>query len=237
MLIEEQKQKYIDEIMNLLFVGNLELAEQLMQAVGLFEYFMERFAPYFAVIPNAKTFEDLYKITEIRINFCDNDILFFQNLERLVFANSSEIERIDKFVINADLKFKNLKFLGISTFLEIENIEKIKAHNLPNVKQIILRNSTPINFGYIPAEFCNFTNLTALRIQNFGIITIPDEISKLQNLKTLSLDFNNIKIIPESMKTMKNLERFDFSHNQITKIPEFLQKCDNSSILTDYKII
>lgn len=237
MLVEEQKQKYIDEITNLLFVGNLELAEQLMQSVELSEYFMQRFAPYFAAIPNAKTFKDLYDVTELRINFCNDDILFFQNLERLSFANLSDAQRDIKLTINTELKFKNLKVLGFFSCSEIVNIEKIKAKNLPNVKQIILRNSTPINFGYIPVEFFDFTNLTALTIQNFGVTSIPYEICKLQNLKSLNLGNNNIKVIPESMKTMKNLERFDFSDNQIIQIPNFLQKCSKSSILADYKII
>ena len=64
------------------------------------------------------------------------------------------------------------------------------------------------NFGAVPAEIGELTNLTKLEMYGAGVTSLPPEIGKLNNLKELNLSENSfLRTLPPEIGKLNKLER------------------------------
>ncbi|CAL4979291.1 unnamed protein product [Urochloa decumbens] len=109
----------------------------------------------------------------------------------------------------------------------LQGIISTYIKNIPNSLNVLILIENQLA-GAIPSEIGNFTNLTALQIDN-NLLSghIPDTLGNLRNLSILSLSNNKLSgEIPQSIGKLDQLTELYFEENHLTGvIPSSLHGC------------
>lgn len=160
--------------------------------------------------------KNMYDAYDITSNYCygiPDEIVYFQNLNSLVyrFVDSK------KYPIKISNKMGQLKKL-ISIKIKDSKLDEIPKEilQLTNLKFIILDQN---NIQEISEEIEHLYNLECLILESNNIKQIPKEIGQLKKLELLNISKNKISIIPEEICMLGKLTHLNLSFNNIKKFP------------------
>ena len=75
------------------------------------------------------------------------------------------------------------------------------------------------NWGVLPLEISQLSNLTSLELINIPFKEFPTEIAHITRLKRLQIIGCQLTSLPPELFTLRHLEELYFSDNQITELP------------------
>lgn len=74
-----------------------------------------------------------------------------------------------------------------------------------------------------PANADSLNRITALFLDNLGLLVLPPEIGNFTELRTLCLQWNKLSCLPDSIGNLRQLQKLLLFHNELSSLPSSLE--------------